>query len=184
MMPSTRQEAISMSAKRYFTGVPCVHGHSSPRRTQTGECLECRAEYLVAWRKKNPEKVKQHNDTQHLKFAEKLADRARFYYYKDVEKSRKNQRDYQKRNIYIFAKIGAKYKASKLKRTPVWLTDDDHWMIEQAYELAQMRTLATGFAWHVDHIYPLQGKTVSGLHTPYNLQVIPAVQNLRKGNRV
>jgi hypothetical protein len=54
-------------------------------------------------------------------------------------------------------------------------------MMEQAYELAALRTRMFGFAWHVDHIIPLQGKIVSGLHTPYNLRVIPGVENVRKG---
>jgi hypothetical protein len=69
-------------------------------------------------------------------------------------------------------------------RYPKWITADDRWMIEQAYELAALRTKIFGFSWHVDHIAPLQGKTVSGLHVPTNLQVIPAVDNIRKGNRV
>ena len=72
---------------------------------------------------------------------------------------------------------------SKLHRTPAWLTDDDHWMIRQAYDLAALRTRMFGFAWHVDHVIPLQGKYVSGLHTPLNLQVIPAAANIAKANR-
>jgi len=55
-------------------------------------------------------------------------------------------------------------------------------MIEQAYDLAQLRTKVFGFKWHVDHVIPLKGKNVCGLHTPYNLQVIPAKENLRKRN--
>lgn len=83
-------------------------------------------------------------------------------------------------------KITAKtrlYQAAKLQRTPRWLTADDHWMMEQAYELAAKRTRIFGFPWHVDHIIPLQGKIVSGFHTPYNLQVIPAKENLCKNNK-
>ena len=75
-----------------------------------------------------------------------------------------------------------KRKAAKIQRTPAWLTDDDHWMIEQAYELSALRTRIFGFPWHVDHVVPLQGKLVSGLHTPYNLQVIPGAENVRKSN--
>ena len=76
-----------------------------------------------------------------------------------------------------------KYQVTKLQRTPKWLSDTNHWMIEEAYELALLRTKITGFSWHVDHIIPLQGKTVSGLHTPYNLQVIPALENWAKNNK-
>ena len=74
-------------------------------------------------------------------------------------------------------------RVSKMHRTPAWLTADDHWLIEQAYELAVVRTKIFGFSWHVDHVIPLQGRLVSGLHVPTNLQVIPAVENIRKANR-
>lgn len=72
---------------------------------------------------------------------------------------------------------------ARKKRIPIWLSDDDRWMLDQAYELAALRTKMFGFAWHVDHIIPLNGRKVSGLHTPYNVQVIPWLENLRKGNR-
>jgi hypothetical protein len=54
--------------------------------------------------------------------------------------------------------------------------------MREAYKLAKLRTEMFGFSWHVDHIVPLQGEFVSGFHTPYNLQVIPAINNLQKGN--
>lgn len=77
----------------------------------------------------------------------------------------------------------AKRHAAKMKRTPAWLTQDDFWMIEQAYELATLRTKMFGFVWHVDHAIPLQGKSVSGLHVPTNLQVIPWLDNVKKANK-
>ena len=67
-------------------------------------------------------------------------------------------------------------------RTPAWLTEDDHWLMEQAYELAALRTKLFGISFQVDHVLPLQGKLVSGLHVPLNLQVIPAKMNRAKSN--
>ena len=77
----------------------------------------------------------------------------------------------------------AKNKVERSFRVPAWLTEDDIWIIEQAYELAALRTRIFGFQWHVDHIIPLKGKKVSGFHVPHNLRVIPAVENLRKNNK-
>lgn len=51
----------------------------------------------------------------------------------------------------------------------------------EAHELRKLRNRTTGFEWHVDHMAPLNGKTICGLHIWSNLQVIPKVLNLRKG---
>jgi hypothetical protein len=92
-------------------------------------------------------------------------------------------RDWAERNR---DKVNAKWMArdaAKKSRTPSWLTVDDYWMIEQAYDIAAKRTQVLGIQFHVDHIVPLQGRTVSGLHVPWNLQVIPAKLNQQKSNR-
>lgn len=167
MTPKTRKEALAGGHKRYFTDAACLRGHVADRRAKTGECLACRAEHLVKWRKKNPAKVKQHNDTQYASHTEKIKAHVQKW-------ARKNP-----------AKVLTYTRASQTKkrmRNPKWLTADEKWMIGQAYELAAIRTKMFGFTWHVDHIIPLQGKFVSGLHTPYNLQVIPGVDNVRKSN--
>jgi hypothetical protein len=76
-----------------------------------------------------------------------------------------------------------RYRNGKAKRTPNWLTPDDFWMMEQAYELARLRTDMLGFQWEVDHEIPLRGKLVSGLHVPDNLRVVPKLVNRDKSNR-
>ena len=75
------------------------------------------------------------------------------------------------------------YKLAKARACPAWLTEDEHWMMYEAYELAALRTEVFGFAWHVDHEVPLRGKRVSGLHVPWNLCVIPGVENMSKSNK-
>lgn len=108
----------------------------------------------------------------------RLNEKAR--YYADPEKTKCRVKDKYQRNANV---LKARRRAAKMQRTPAWLTVDDFWMLEQAYELAALRTKMLGFAWHVDHIIPLQGKLVSGLHVPTNIRVIPGVENVRKANR-
>jgi hypothetical protein len=72
-------------------------------------------------------------------------------------------------------------RAAIVLRTPVWTTELDLFMIEEIYHLSSLRTLLTGIEWQVDHILPLQGEKISGLHTPSNMQVITAREHRAKG---
>lgn len=74
-------------------------------------------------------------------------------------------------------------RLAKMQRTPKWLTDIDRERIGNEYKLATLLTKVTGSPWHVDHIIPLQGKMVSGLHVPSNLRVLPAFDNISKANK-
>lgn len=67
----------------------------------------------------------------------------------------------------------AKYNAAKLQRTPPWANLDK---IKEIYD-----NCPEGY--HVDHIVPLQGGLVSGLHVETNLQYLPAIENIKKGNK-
>lgn len=120
---------------------------------------------------------------EYAKNKEKRRAQALLYYHANPEKARVRMLNAQKRNLHIFAANAAKRRSAKIQRTPIWLTADDVWMIKQAYSLASLRSKMLGFKWHVDHIVPLQGELVSGLHVPWNLQVIPAVLNIAKHNR-
>ena len=100
----------------------------------------------------------------------------------NLTKRRKIRQDWKKENRGIENTYNAKRRAAKLKRTPIWLTKDDHWLIQQAYELARLRTELLGYPWHVDHDIPLQAELASGLHVPLNLKVIPGIENCKKSN--
>lgn len=76
------------------------------------------------------------------------------------------------------------YQTRKKNAQPPWLTAIDIAFIAEKYDVAAALTTQTGISHHVDHIYPLQGKASSGLHAPWNLQVIPYYENLKKSNKL
>jgi hypothetical protein len=96
---------------------------------------------------------------------------------------REVKRLWRKNNLGLVLADCAKRRAAKLKRTPKWLTPFDKLKIECLYQLASMRNRESDRKWHVDHIIPLQGAFVSGLHVPDNLRVILAIDNMRKNNQ-
>lgn len=99
------------------------------------------------------------------------------------QKIQLRKREWFENNKHKVNAACARRRTAKLKATPSWLTDDMWLEIDKLYELAFEMTESQGISHHVDHIIPLQGKQVCGLHVPWNLQVIPATENLRKGNR-
>ena len=74
--------------------------------------------------------------------------------------------------------------ASKLKATPVWLDELMLLYIEELYDKAVLLRKITGKKYHVDHIVPLQGKNVCGLHVPWNLQILTNSDNCSKRNKL
>ena len=82
-------------------------------------------------------------------------------------------RKYRKDNAAKYAASTAKRRAAKLQRTPSW---SDELVITMIYE-----DCPDGY--QVDHIIPLQGEHVSGLHVAWNLQYLTPEENLSKGNK-
>jgi len=84
----------------------------------------------------------------------------------------------------VTPKVLAKNRTRDLRKTratPPWVELS---LITPFYEYAAALTKQTGIRYSVDHIMPLKGKDSSGLHVPWNLQVIPLADNIKKGNRL
>lgn len=178
----TRDQALAQGLSRYFTGKPCKHGHLVDRYVVNYTCTTCAdaafgkwyaehpGEHLVhvnKWRDKNPQKVQ--------------ATRKNWADLNPV-KAQASSKKWKQSNPDKVAENASRRRAAQDARMPSWLTASDHLEFESVYKYcASLR--AIGLDYHVDHIAPLRGKSVSGLHVPWNLQVIPAVENMSKGNR-
>lgn len=197
-------------SKYYFTGRPCKRGHLSKRLILNRNCVECMAEYRklnseriallkLEWKKNNPDRVKQNDKIWSsknqdkrkkarakwaLKNPEALVMSRRSWRARNHEASRLSSKNWEKNNPDKRMANLARRRAAAIHAIPKWLDEDDFFLITEAYSLARLRTKMFGFQWHVDHIFPLQGKTVCGLHVPKNLQVIPAAENYKKSNKV
>lgn len=107
----------------------------------------------------------------------------KLYYNKNLEAEKLKNKIYKKLNSAKHNALQAKYRASKLQATPKWLTKNQLNQIESLYKLSKTIEKITNIKYHVDHIIPLQGENVSGLHVPWNLRVITASENLSKSNK-
>jgi hypothetical protein len=84
------------------------------------------------------------------------------------------------RELAALESVPRKNRRFITQRTPPWA---DRAVIKEFYDAAKRKTKQTGTLHHVDHIIPLKGKNVSGLHVENNLQVIPGAMNISKSNR-
>lgn len=135
------------------------------------------AEYSATWRRRHPAKV--------LALREKLKpyhkEYHKLWYAANLESKRAKNRQWHKSNPAAHAAICARRRAAELHRRVPWA---DNEAIGRVYETARRLTLITGVPHEVDHVFPLQGKIMSGLHVETNLCVTTRVKNRSRGNRI
>ena len=141
------------------------HKDSKNKNGVVPACKECRASYRKEYYLKNKERENKNNAKWLSQNKEKHNEYYRKYY--DNNKYKEIARSVHKRTRF-------------LQRSVSWADQDK---IRDFYKEAQRLTKEKSIAYHVDHIIPLQGKLVSGLHVETNLQVIPASENLSKSNK-
>lgn len=95
-----------------------------------------------------------------------------------------DQAKYRKRHPEKIRANNAKREYGQIQRTPKWLSTIQLRQIELFYDAAIKLTKELGIEFQVDHIIPLHGKNISGLHVPWNLQVLSASDNAKKRNHV
>jgi hypothetical protein len=104
--------------------------------------------------------------------------------YCQTEEAKAKRKVYRQENAGLLNYHTAKRHAQKLQATPPWLTDEQKAQIKAVYVECRRLQEETGVAHNVDHIHPLQGATVCGLHVPWNLQILTEADNCAKHNNL
>lgn len=162
-LPPTRAAARACGSKKYFTGRECRAGHTAARWTTNKQCCECHKKTTAAWQSANKDKLRASQ---------------RKHFLNNRSKCNAACTARQKKNMSRNAAYTRLYNAKKRSAQPPWLTPDEIAQIRAVYDEAR----AAGMT--VDHIVPLNGKNVCGLHVPWNLRVVSRAENTAKGNRL
>lgn len=137
----------------------------SNRNTHLSWCKSCKNKSSASWHERNKEKHSEIN--------------AKWYQENKERHLANNKQWYENNKDVKLASTTAREKRCVLA-TPTWA---DKELIKELYILAKKLTEQTGIQHEVDHIVPLKGGKVSGLHVEHNLQVITAEENRRKSNK-
>ena len=153
------------------------------------DCRECTKTYLEEYRLKNKDKLLAQSRSFKDKNREAInaKNRERYHTYKKLDpdfmhKQRLSGSRYKANNKGKVNAATAKRYTNKLKRSCI-TTKEDFIIIKEIYEKAAKLTESTGIKYHVDHIIPLNGLLVSGLHLPSNLQILTEQENCSKHNK-
>lgn len=142
------------------------------------------------WHKKYPEKSRAFQKKRYESMSEEDREIARkratdwYRNPKNKERAAQNKRDYLEKNRPEFLMRARNYRLVKHKAMPKWLTAIQRAQIEEFYEVCAAVNMQTGIKHEVDHIIPLNGETVCGLHVPWNLQILTRFENRSKSNRL
>ena len=140
------------------------------------KCRSCESSY----HQENRDRILKRQRAYQLSNSERLAEQGRSYYEQNKKSLKKARKVWTADNKDKVAAMAASRRATVLQRTPKWANTK---AIEAFYTKAQNLTEETGIEHNVDHVIPLRGELVSGLHVENNLQVIKATENFSKSNK-
>ena len=169
MIAKTAKEAKLLQLAHYFTGKPCKRGHMAMRLTASSDCIACRIVVKCEYDRKNKDRINAYQE------AYRKSGRAIARGWNRVAYDAAYKKSWAILNAHKLNAQKAKRRAALRNRLPVWA---DLTNIKDIYKKARTMNM------QVDHVVPLFGKTVCGLHCESNLQLLGAKENASKGNRL
>lgn len=191
----SRADAKAQGLKFYYTGKTCKRGHVVDRYVSGNACSACSKEKsalrytespslwkekTAKWHKSNPQKVAEKSAKWLRNNKTTRGVTAAIWRGRNLVKLAAKSAVWRKNNPAIHTANGAARRARKRKANPRWALRSE---INAFYVAARAASKLTGCPHVVDHVIPLRGKYVSGLHVHNNLQVITAKENAKKHNR-
>ncbi len=159
-----------------FDGTPCFKCGGTLRYTVNSCCVSCSAVKNKKWMTDNSKVRKEYERNYKINNKEKID--AWLKSESGVTTRRRTSRKGVAKGKSSWITMMGRMR--KWGRIVKWDGELNDFICREAHELARMRDRATGIKWSVDHIVPLKGKKVTGLHTWNNLQVIPLQSNWTK----
>lgn len=159
---------------------------------KTYKCKDCTKSYSSKYKKDNAEATKRYSKAYQKKhYQENREDRLLWqkeYRERNLEFRREYDREHSKayyeENKSRFIEKGARRRASSIQATPPWVDEIHKERLRSIYKTCRNVSRSSGKPHHVDHIVPLKGENICGLHVWWNLRIVPAEINLSKGNRL
>lgn len=145
---------------------------------------EQEVEAAKAWNLANPERVRANKRASYRRHKDRLREKSRSEYVTRRDEILAANTAWRRANRAKCAEIKARRRSAKLQRTPKWLSAEQKSEIFNCYRTARDMTVITCEPYHVDHVVPLQGEGVCGLHVPWNLQIVPGRVNNAKYNKL
>jgi hypothetical protein len=190
-----RADAKARGLKRYFLGKPCASGNIAERLVSSAQCMcpdcqramrqrrdpEKRSAIMRSWRERNREHRKTYKRAYRAADPEKARAQDLAWREKNRERRAQESADYRRANPGKSRAAVARWRAAVHQATPSWADLAD---IAAIYDEASRLSDEQGRVYHVDHIVPLRGVNVCGLHVPWNLRVVTATENCAKSNRL
>lgn len=150
-------------------------------------CVECtkkrNSSYGEKYRSDNREKLRVLSKDYYERNSDLLKINMREYHIKTKDTRLAYKKKHYELNKSIYLHYSRLRKLKLVNATPPWLDEENFENIKQIYMLSKKLTEETGVAHEVDHIVPINGKTVCGLHVPWNLQILTKEENSRKSNK-